>query len=97
MALNTFRFEASFPAHPDYLEPLGELVHAIVVYAGLPAADADALAAEIRGSLMASLTEAAGGGPVVIDFSRAGSELTLEIAAPHHAGLRIVKPVPTSS
>jgi hypothetical protein len=94
MALTTFRFEASFPAHPDYLEPLAELAHAVVVYAGCAAADADAVAAEIRTALAPSLKDAAGGGPVVVDFHKAGAELTLEIAAPHHGGLRLVRPVP---
>ena len=96
MALTTFRFEASFPAHPDYLEPLAELAHAVVLYAGCTAADADNVAAEIRASLAASLREAEGGGPVVIDVAKASGELSLEIAAPHHAGLHIVKPVPAA-
>jgi hypothetical protein len=96
MALTTFRFEASFPAHPDYLEPLAELAHAVVVYAGCTAADADAVAAEIRSDLAASLREAGGGGPVVVDFNKVGGELTIEIAAPRHSGLRIVKPVPAA-
>jgi len=96
MPLTTFRFEASFPAHPDYLETLAELARAIVVYAGCPAAEADAIAAEIRGSISPSLREAAGGGPVVVDFTKAATELTLEIAAPHHPGLRIVKTVVAS-
>ena len=96
MALTSFRFEASFPAHPDYLEPLAELAHAIVVFAGCPAATADQVSAEIRASLTASLTVAAGGGPVVVDFSREGAELTIEIAAPQHTGLRIVQAVPVA-
>ena len=92
MALTTFRFEASFPAHPDYLEPLTELAHAVFVYAGCAAADADAVAAEIRSALASSLEEA-GGRPVVADFHKAGAELTVEVAAPHHTRLRLVKPI----
>jgi hypothetical protein len=96
MALTTFRFEASFPAHPDYLEPLAELAHAVVVYAGCAAADADVVASQIRTALGARLKDADGGGPVVVDFHKVGTELVLEVAAPHHAGLRIVKPIPAS-
>ena len=96
MALTTFRFEASFPAHPDYLEPLAELAHAVVVYAGCAAADADAVAGEIRSALTPSLKDAGGGGPVVVDFHKTGAELTVEVAAPHHAGLHLVKPVPAT-
>ena len=96
MALTTFRFEASFPAHPDYLDTLADLVHAVVVDAGCPAAEADAVAGEIRGSLIRSLAVAAGGGPVVVDFTRTAGELSVEIAAPHHVGLRIVKAVPAA-
>jgi hypothetical protein len=95
MAPTTFRFEASFPAHPDYLEPLADLAHAVVVYAGCPAADADAVAAEIRAALAPSLKDA-GGGPMVADFQKTGPELTVEVAAPQHAGLRLVKTVPAS-
>jgi hypothetical protein len=96
MALTTFRFEASFPAHPDYLDTLAELAHAVVLYAGCPAAEADAVAAEIRGSLTPSLAVAAGGGPVVVDFTKTAGELSVEIAAPHHLGLHIVKAVPAA-
>jgi hypothetical protein len=96
MALTTFRFEASFPAHPDYLEPLAELAHAVVVYAGCAASDADTVAAEIRAALAPSLREAGGGGPVVVDFHKTAADLTVEVAAPHQAGLRLVTPVPAA-
>jgi hypothetical protein len=96
MALTSFRFEASFPAHPDYLEPLAELAHAMVLFAGCPSTTADAVAAEIRTSLATSLAEAAGGGPVVVDFSKRTGELTIEIAAPQHTGLRIVQAIPVA-
>jgi hypothetical protein len=96
MALSTFRFEASFPAHPDYLDTLVDLARDVVTYAGCTAAEAEAVVAEIRAAVTDSLKEAAGGGPVVADFARHGTELTLEIAAPRHAGLRIVKTLPAS-
>ena len=96
MALITFRFEASFPAHPDYLQTLADLAHALVLYAGCPAAEADQVAAEIRGAIGGSLREAAGGGPVVIECARNGPTLTIEVAAPHQSGLRISKTVPAS-
>ena len=63
---------------------------------GAPRADAEAVAGEIRSALAPSLKDAGGGGPVVVDFHKTGSELTVEVAAPHHAGLRLVKPVPAT-
>jgi hypothetical protein len=94
MSLTSFRFEASFPAHPDFLEPLAELAHAMVLYAGCPSATADLVASEVRTSIAPSLAQAAGGGPVVVDCSKSEGQLTIEVAAPHHAGLRIVQAVP---
>jgi hypothetical protein len=33
---------------------------------------------------------------VVVDFHKTGTDVTVEVAAPHHAGLRLVKPVPAT-
>jgi hypothetical protein len=68
----------------------------VVVYAGCAAADAEAVAGEIRSALAPSLKDAGGGGPVVVDFHKTSTELTVEVAAPHHTGLCLVKPVPAT-
>jgi len=47
MALKTFHFTASIPAHRDYLEPLGRMIAHALEYVGVTKGEADTEAAAL--------------------------------------------------
>ena len=51
MALNTFHFTASIPAHRDYLKPLGQLIAHALEYVGVGKVEADADAAALAAKI----------------------------------------------
>jgi len=80
MALNTFHFTASVPAHRDYLEPLGKMIAHALEYVGVEKGEADAeaaaLAARIAQDIGAGVT-----GQVEVRFRREANQLHIEVAS----------------
>ena len=83
MALNTFYFTASIPAHRDYLEPLGRMIAHALEYVGVGKGEADAEAA----ALAAKVEQAIGagtGGQVEVRFRKDAERLHIEVASGGH-------------
>jgi len=80
MALNTFHFTASVPAHRDYLQPLGQMIAHALEYVGVGKAEADAEAAALT-SKIAQEIGAGVKGQVEVRFRRAADRLHIEIAS----------------
>jgi hypothetical protein len=80
MALKTFHFTASIPAHPDYLEPLGKMIVHALEYVGVGKGEADAesaaLAARIEQEIGAGV-----GGQIEVRFRRDADRLHIEVAS----------------
>ena len=78
MALNTFHFTASMPAHPDYVEPLRQLIAHALEYVGVGRGDAGAeatvLAAKVEQEIGAGTR-----GQVEVRFRRDAYRLHIEI------------------
>jgi hypothetical protein len=80
MALNTFHFTASIPAHRDYLEPLGKMIAHALEYVGVGRVEADAEAA----ALVAKIEHEIGTGvrgQVEVRFRRDADRLHIEVAS----------------
>jgi hypothetical protein len=80
MALNTFHFSASIPAHRDYLEPLGKMIAHALEYVGEGRVEADAEAAALVAKIEQEI--AAGvKGQVEVRFRRDANRLHIEVAS----------------
>jgi hypothetical protein len=80
MALDTFHFTASLPAHRDYLGPLGQMIAHALEYVGVGKGEADAEAA----ALAAKVEQAIGAGArgqVEVRFRKDAERLHIEVAA----------------
>ena len=80
MALNTFQFTASIPAHRDYLEPLGKMIAHALEYVGVGKGEADAEAA----ALAARIEQEIGAGvkgQIEVRFRRSADRLHIEVAS----------------
>jgi len=80
MALTTFHFTASLPAHRDYLEPLGHLISHALEYVGTDKKKADTEAA----ALTAKLSREGLTGQIEVRFRRAADRLHIEIVSGGH-------------
>ena len=78
MALKTFHFTASIPAHRDYLEPLGRMIAHALEYVGVSKGEADteaaALAAKVEQEIGAGVR-----GQVEVRFRRDAERLHIEV------------------
>jgi hypothetical protein len=78
MALKTFHFTASIPAHRDYLEPLGRMIAHALEYVGVTKGEADteaaALAAKVEQEIGAGVR-----GQVEVRFRRDAERLHIEV------------------
>jgi hypothetical protein len=83
MALTTFYFEASFPAHADFLEPLRELARQGLVYSGFPAVESSEIAGDLQAAVADGLPETPSDEHVTIRFERDAERLAIELAARH--------------
>ena len=91
MALTTFHFTASLPAHRDYLEPLEQLIAYALEYVGVARGeatkDAAALTAKVGHDIAASRR-----GAVDVRVERSAERLDIEIAVggtTHRLGRRL--------
>jgi hypothetical protein len=82
MALTTFQFEASLPAHRAALAPLRPLVQHVLTYVGYPPADCRSIAEAIESAAVATLP-AAPAGHVTIRFEKDAKRLRITLTAPH--------------
>jgi hypothetical protein len=80
MALNTFHFTASLPAHRDYLEPLGQMIAHALEYVGVGKVEADAeagaLAAKVEQSIAAGVR-----GQVEVRIRKDADRLHIEVVS----------------
>jgi hypothetical protein len=80
MALNTFHFTASIPAHRDFLEPLRQMIAHALEYVGEGKAEADAEAAGMAAKVEQAI-RAGARGQVEVRFRKDAERLHIEVAA----------------
>ena len=80
MALNTFHFTASIPAHRDYLETLGKMIAHALEYVGVGKVEADAEAAALAAKVEQDIG-AGFKGQIEVRFRRSADRLHIEVAS----------------
>ena len=83
MALNTFHFTASFPAHRDFLEPLRQMIAHALEYVGVGKGEADSEAAGMTAKVEQAISTGARG-QVEVRFRRDAERLHIEVASGGH-------------
>ena len=78
MALKTFHFTASIPAHRDYLEPLGRMIAHALEYVGVTKGEADTEAAALAAKVEQEIGAGARG-QVEVRFRRDAERLHIEV------------------
>ena len=78
MALTTFHFSASIPAHRDYLEPLAQLISHALEYVGTGKSEAETEASALTKKLAHELHA---GQQIEVRFRKDDERLHIEIVA----------------
>ena len=78
MALNTFHFTASLPAHRDFLEPLRRMIAHALEYVGVGKGEADTDAAALTAKVEHAIAAGARG-QVEVRFRKDAEGLHIEV------------------
>ena len=83
VALMTFHFDASLPAHRAFLDPLREILRQAFAYVGYPAIEASEMAGAVEALVAQGLPAEPGRGTLRVRVERDAASFHVDVTAPH--------------